>query len=142
MPRAPKDSKALRKPGRPSSYTRELGKQLCKLVEAGNFLDTAAATVGIAKSTLFLWLRRGARERRKGAQTELAHFSAEMEMAEARAETRNVLIVGMAAEKQWQAAAWMLERRHRERWSRNTLELTGPDGAAGIVFVLPPEKPE
>ena len=39
--------------------------------------------------------------------------------AEAEAEVRNVAIVQKAAEKQWQASAWMLERRHPGRWARN-----------------------
>lgn len=51
--------------GRPTKITQELIEQIASTVRAGIYLETAAACAGISKDTLFRWLRRGARERKR-----------------------------------------------------------------------------
>jgi len=45
---------------RPTLLTPELSDQLCELLEAGNYLETAAEACGISVKTVYQWLRKGA----------------------------------------------------------------------------------
>ena len=60
------------------------------------------------------WLRRGAREK-SGLYHE---FNEAVARAMATGETRALAIIRNAATEHWQAAAWMLERRHPKKWGR------------------------
>ena len=115
--------------GRPTKLTPEVQKQICDAIEAGNYIETAAAYAGINKDTLYRWLRDGARAK-KGKKK---NFSDAVQKALAKSEMRDVYIIGKAAENQWQAAAWRLERKFPDRWGRKDkqrLEHTGKDGGA------------
>jgi len=120
----------MNKGGRPTKLTRELQEEICRVIRAGNYIETAAAYAGINKSTLYDWLKRGAREKerlrnnprakvRKSEQP-YVEFSNAVEKALADSEVRDVMIIGKAAEENWQAAAWRLERKFKERWGRST----------------------
>ena len=101
--------------GRPTKLTPPVQQKICEAIRAGNYMETAAAYAGIEKTTLYDWLRRGAREKR-GIYHE---FGKAVEKALADAETRDVaLIAKAAADGQWQASAWRLERRYPDRWGR------------------------
>jgi hypothetical protein len=57
--------------------------------------------------------------REEGAlEAGLREFSDAVERAVAEAEARDVALIARAAEKNWQAAAWRLERRAPARWGR------------------------
>lgn len=129
------------KGGRPTKLTPKLQEEICKAIRAGNYIETAAAFAGISKNTLYEWLRRGAREKErlaknprakiKKSEAPFVEFSDAVKKALAAAEVRDVMLIGKAAETQWQAAAWRLERRFPERWGRReklALEHTGKDG--------------
>ena len=45
-------------------------------------------------------------------------FAAEVELALAEAEVRDIAVIEKAAQTQWQAAAWRLERMHPDRFGR------------------------
>ena len=95
-------------------------------MRAGNYMETAAAYAGISKNTLYRWLKEGRRElerREEGipANPELnlfVEFVEAMEQAQAEAELHDVQIIQAAAQEQWQAAAWHLERKYPDRWGR------------------------
>lgn len=127
--------------GRPSKLTPKIQEEILRVIKSGNYIETACAYVGINKSTFYEWLKRGAREkdrveknpRAKVRKSEKPYvdFSNAVEKALAQAEIRDVAIIGKAAEENWQAAAWRLERKFPERWGRKekyALEHTGKDG--------------
>lgn len=114
--------------GRHSIFTPELGQKIVKLIEAGNYVETAAAAVGVSKDTFYRWLKKGARQARNGKQTDLSAWSERMQHAAARSEAADVLRISAAAKRHWQAAAWRLERKSPERWGRRRVEVTGPAG--------------
>jgi hypothetical protein len=89
-------------------------EKLCRIIRAGNYAETAAAACGINRDTLREWIKRGAREG-AGRYHDLA---VAIDEASGHAEVRAVAIIGKAAETQWQAAAWMLERKHPDRWGK------------------------
>lgn len=119
--------------GRPSKLTPELQERIVQAIRAGNYIETAAAYAGIAKSTLYDWLKRGARAKTGKYRA----FSDAVQRALAEAEVRDVAIIGKAAQEQWQAAAWRLERKFPERWGRKDRhEVTGESGGPLTIKVV------
>lgn len=123
--------------------TAERSEKIIGYLRAGAYIETAAAAAGISKQTLYNWLRRAAAEDEEDPS--FAKFAAAVEEAQALAEVRDIALIGKAAETQWQAAAWRLERKSPERWSRkDRVELSGKGGGAiehtatVRVIALPP----
>src|SRR6266550_3727789 len=119
--------------GRPSKLTPDVSKRIIDSVRAGNYLETSAAFAGVSKVTLFNWMKRG-----NAQQTgKYREFLTSIEKALAEAEMRDVLTISRASEKNWQAAAWRLERKFPGRWGRK-LEV----GSIGSISGQPrPWKP-
>jgi hypothetical protein len=109
---------------RPEKLTPEVQQRIVDSLRMGNYIETASAYAGITKSTLYEWMKRGAREKR-GKYKE---FSNAVEKAMAEAEMWDVALIAQAAKENWQAAAWRLERKYPARWGRKTQhEVTGKD---------------
>lgn len=128
----------MAKTGRPTKLTSEIQNKIVTAIRAGNYIETAAAYAGISKNTLYDWLKRGAREKErlernprariKKSEAPYVEFSDAVEKAMAEAEIRDVAIIAKAAEENWQAAAWRLERKYPERWGRREkIEHVGKD---------------
>ena len=123
--------------GRPTKLNFDTHNKIITAIRAGNYIETAAAYAGIDKSTLYDWLKRGEREKQRVAQNPrykirksekpYVEFSNAVEKALAEAEVRDVAIIAKAAEEQWQAAAWRLERKFPDRWGRKVIEHTDSD---------------
>ena len=111
--------------------TPQLQKKLCDLVSSGSYLEVAAAACGVPKRVLKRWqaladrtVQAAEAAERNGLQPEinpaddpyvlLFEFAAS---ASAVSEQRNVALISSAAIENWQAAAWLLERMHPERYS-------------------------
>ncbi len=92
----------------PAAINDEQAAAIYEAVRSGVPPDAAAGVVGVRKRTLGYWLECG---RRDGAEEPYATFAAEVDRALADWETHDIGIIGKAAENQWQAAAWRLERR-------------------------------
>ena len=122
--------------GRPpgtDALTPEVHASIVKWMEAGNYFETACQITGVAVRTARLWLRHGNKQKRG----KYADFLHSVKKAEARAEARNVLRIETASAKQWQASAWLLERKHPERWARHDRhEITGKDGRELAVRIV------
>ena len=102
----------------------ELQNRIITYIKAGSYIETAEAAAGICKDTLYDWLRRGA-----NGEEPFGGFSDAVQRALAEAEIRDLARIDKAAEMQWQAAAWKLERRNPRMWGRREYqELTGADG--------------
>lgn len=118
---------------RPTKLNSITHDKIVKAIQAGNYIETAAAYAGISKNTLYEWLRRGQREKDrvaknprfkiKKAEELFVKFADAVEKALAEAEMRDVVIIGKAAEEQWQAAAWRLERKFPEKWGRQKIDI-------------------
>tara|TARA_Y100001938_G_scaffold149499_2_gene236537 strand:+ start:1664 stop:2140 length:477 start_codon:yes stop_codon:yes gene_type:complete len=103
-----------------SKLTPEAQRRIYQAIRAGNYKEVACQFAGISGTTLRNWVNRGKESREAGTDNcKYLHFLRGLEEAEAEAEVRNVAVIQKAAEKQWQASAWMLERRHPGRWARN-----------------------
>lgn len=100
--------------GRPTKLTPQLHLEIVKFIEAGNYIETAAAVAGVSPSTLRHWIRRGARQRDGPYRL----FSEAVKRAEARAEASALVRIRQAGEKNWTAEAWYLERKFPHKWGR------------------------
>lgn len=79
--------------------------RLLALLSAGNRHRVALDAAGIDPGEFDAWVADPGFRRR-------------VERAAAEGEARNVALVAKAAASNWQAAAWLLERSHPERWAR------------------------
>jgi transposase len=101
--------------GRPTICNDEVIQEVCDAILVGCYLETAAATCGVRKETLYDWLRRGKRE--PGSIYE--KFSDAVSVAMHASEMRAIEAIDRAAANgNWQAAAWRLERQHNARWRK------------------------
>jgi transposase len=106
------------KVGRKTGLTDEIADRLVQLLQAGNYLETALAAAGVARSTFYDWMDRGDPDGTAAADEPFRAFRERVDHARAEGEARNVALVARAAATDWKAAAWMLERQFPERWSR------------------------
>jgi len=109
------------KPGRPPGPTKmtpEVVAACVQAMKAGAYIETASSYAGITRETLYEWLRKGAAEE-AGPYRD---FSDTIKKALADSELRDLSLIAKAANEQWQAAAWRLERRYPERWGRRVID--------------------
>lgn len=131
---------AKRKTGRPTKLTPELQKSVVDLLRRGNYLETAALANGIDRATIRDWLKRG----NKARSGIYRNFSRAVREALTYAEVSDVEKIRKAAASDWRAAAWRLEHRYPQRWTRKATtrqEVTGKGGkpieAPRAVIYLP-----
>ncbi len=114
--------------GRRTVLTAELAEHLATLLSAGSSLVTALAVAGVASSTYHDWMERGAAE---DATEQFRDFRLRMDGAKQEGIARNVTIVATAAQRDWRAAAWLLERQDPDSFSRVRARPEGGDPDAG-----------
>ena len=96
--------------GRKTKLTPELTARLTQMLRSGVPLATAVPAAGVSKRTYLEWLARD--------EPMYVAFAEAVEEARARGEAALVAVISRAAPAQWQAAAFLLERGHPERWAR------------------------
>lgn len=104
----------MAKVGRKTKLTPEVSKIILETLRVGATFEAAAGRAGVDVSTIHHWRRSGKAEDGKGKLQkthELVEFALAVDRALADAETRLVGIISKAATTQWQAGAWLLERR-------------------------------
>lgn len=98
-----------------TKYTNKIVKEICELLERGLTQKDVSRLVGINEDTFYDW---------KKSHPE---FSESVEKALIEAKKEMVDLVRTAAKKTWTAAAWWLERKHKDEFSLRQ-EHTGRDG--------------
>jgi hypothetical protein len=109
-----------KKIGRPTKYTDEVANVLVEGIATGRTLGDACAIAGIDRETVARWIRKGD----KGEEP-FAVFATRMREAWVEYSDRMVRIIEQAAESDWKAAAWTLERRRPLVFGKERLV---PDG--------------
>jgi hypothetical protein len=114
--------------GRPTKLTAEVIEDVQRLMPQALYLETVADLIGVTRRTMYGWLKRGGKEARRlenpkanpeEAEAIYAEFFLTYKKALAKGQLRDLQIIGKAAEEQWQAAAWKLERRFPDLWGRD-----------------------
>lgn len=102
----------MARPGTPHSCTPERIDAICEAVALGVTLECAAACGDVDASTLFRWRKQGAKDIEAGEDTAFAELARRFQKAMTEWERAALSSVRNAAEDgQWQAGAWLLERR-------------------------------
>lgn len=113
---------------RPTKLTPERTRRICENLMLGLTYDLAAHASGISSCTLSRWRARG-REEESGIYHE---FNVSVEAAVGQNARKAMAVIAKAAKGgTWQAAAWMMERRHGYVAKKEIKqEITGPGGGA------------
>jgi hypothetical protein len=117
-------------PGRPVGLTPHIQQIICDAIAAGNYQKVAAQAADISEDTLMKWRARG----RRGVEP-YATLEKAIEQADRDCEMTLVSKVMGATDKDWRAAAMMLERKYPERWSRVREQTAGADAVA-VAFAI------
>ena len=116
-----------RRVGQPLKLTRDVHDRITEAVETGATYEVAAIAAGIHRDTFRVWREQGETDRAAGLTTIYSDLAAAVQDARARGEVELARKIRAHASLDWKAAAWLLERRHPERWARREhvdLELT------------------
>jgi hypothetical protein len=109
---------------RPTKLSPAVLEKVCEGVRLGMSYERASARVGISDATLRNWVKRD----EEGVRAYAGVVEA-LQKARADGETRLLARIVKAAEEDWKAAAWILERRHPESYARiERREVSGPNG--------------
>lgn len=127
---------------RPTKLTPEVQEQILTAYRAGCSKEHAAAYAGVSHTALFEWQARGETEaqRREAGEdpidneSKFVAFAEALRKAESDLVVRNLALIQRAAAREdgsWQAAAWLLERKHPTLFGRKFVqaEVSGPNGA-------------
>lgn len=108
------------------------------LINEGATVDMAARKAGVARKTIFNWLRKGreARAARDSGEGPLTayddayiEFADKVDRAEYEIIKKHLDRIDEAGEENWTASAWMLERRFPEQFSlKRTIRHEGSEG--------------
>jgi hypothetical protein len=90
----------------------------------------ACMAAGIDQSTFYRWLQKAEKHKR----SKYSKFRKRLQAAEAEGELANLQAIIEAGKRDWRARAWLLERRHPERWGKREFhEGSGPGEPIRIV---------
>jgi transposase len=115
----------------------ELLNKAVEFIENGNYAHTAFQALGVSRFTYYNWLNKGEKDINDGQETVYSYFYDRIKKAEGVAETRLLESIQVAAASskdndgklikgQWQAAAWILERKYFAKWgAKNKTEFVG-----------------
>jgi len=93
---------------------KKIQDHICEVLKDGNYIITACEASGISKNAFFMWMNKG----EKATEGIYKDFYDSVKKAQADSETFLLKTIKVKSLEQWQAAAWMLERKFPERWGR------------------------
>lgn len=101
--------------GRPTSFNQRRADAIISAIRRGLPYKLAASAGGISYNTFVRWRNEGSSS---DGPPHLREFCDGVRVAEFEAAQRFVGLIEKAAIKNWQAAAWMLERRHPDLFGK------------------------
>lgn len=102
-------------------------------IERGATYELAAGYAGITYQCYLNWMKKGETQLNDNDDTEeqgdeYLDFYRAVKASEAKAAINWLIKIDKAAEAQWQAAAWKLERRYPQQYGKTVQEFQGKDG--------------
>jgi predicted transcriptional regulator len=105
--------------GRPTSLNARVQKIIVDTIRMGATFEAAAGRAGVSVASINEWRWRGRDPEDKSENSRLyAAFYEAIQRALSDAETSLVTTIRDASEKNWTAAAWLLERRIPDSYGR------------------------
>lgn len=139
--------------GRKTILTPQLQTELLGMLSTGAYIEHACQAASISVANYYNWMNWG-EDYAQALETDekpnpkhrvyFEFFEAVMRVR-SRVATRVSGLVLKAAERDWKAGAWWLERSFPEAWGRQRVEVSGPDGepidvrgsTSNVVIMLP-----
>jgi hypothetical protein len=116
----------MSKTGRPQAYTPAKAALIVQAIRKGLPYKLAAAAGGVSYNTFVRWRNDGSAP---DAPPHFRKFLMQCRQAEAEAAMRHLDLIEKAAKKlNWQAAVWMLERRHPDLFGKDAKPPARPLG--------------
>lgn len=117
-----------KKMGRPTILTPEVEREIVEAIERGNYLKDACDLAGVSDTAVQEWITKGTRDLAEGVDSPYASFAVSLKKARARVGDLCLRDIRDRV-KQWQAAAWFLERTRPQQFGpTQRIEHTGVDG--------------
>lgn len=121
-----------------TKLTQEKIEKICARLVEGVSLEAASEAAGIHRKTLYNWLKKAQEADASELHLQLAD---EVREAQALAEAHLVTVMRRAAIEggsgDWRAAAWLLARRHPDRWSeKREIQISQEQKSDGTKEVL------
>lgn len=101
--------------GQPTKCTPETIAAVVAGLKDGAYIVDACRAAGIGRETYRVWMARG----QEGQEPYLG-FLVAIKEAKVVAKAKLLEIIVVHAAEHWQAAAWILERRHRKQFGRSS----------------------
>ncbi len=118
--------------GRPTILSEEIITKVIAHLSKGNYVRPSVEAAGISYETFRTWVQKGEADRAAGVDSPYSTLSARL--AHAQAEAEATLVDGLRGAEDWRAQAFILERRHRDRWGKEQAE-----AKASVTVQLPAE---
>lgn len=109
--------------GRKTVLTPAVHETIVRLVNAGVPIKRAAMSQGVSARAVMNWMARGRASDPEAPDEPYATFAQEVDAARGVYLSGLVMRVGKASDKDWRAAAWMLERQFKEFSERKIHEM-------------------
>ncbi|MFM6398798.1 hypothetical protein, partial [Planktothrix sp.] len=107
-----------RQRGRPSKLTPAIKSKLLSMIRIGVPLESACKCCNLDYSTVKEWIQRGkGTHSSRGKTPEFSAFADSYEQAIGECEANLIARIQQSASHDWKAAAWLLSRRHPQRWA-------------------------
>lgn len=104
--------------------TPELSKEICGYIAQGLTKKTAIDACGIAETTFYSWVRKAEADLNAGRTNVYTQFLQSIKKAETQDKLKRLNVIRKAAaDGNWQAAAWELERRYRDEYGRAAMDV-------------------
>lgn len=98
-----------------AEYVQEKIELICKAIKSGLTINNAARAAGVNPNTYYVWKKKG-----EAGIEPWASYWERVQLAIHQGEAVLANRIATASQDDWRAAAWMLERRHPENWSKQT----------------------
>ena len=122
--------------GRPTKLNKDLIRDALAAAQMGMTIDLLSDYIGVNRSTVYDWIRRGSEE----PGSIYRDFADAVSRGRSQCAALNLHRIQQASAEDWRAAAWLLCHRWPDRWSeKRVVEVsTGnkPDGAAMVASML------
>ena len=121
-----------------TKLTQEKIEEICSRLVKGLSVEAASEAAGIHRNTLYNWLKKA-----QEADASELHLRLVDEVREAQALAEETLVDVMrraaleGSSGDWRAAAWLLARRHPDRWSeKREIQISQEQKSDGTKEVL------
>jgi len=111
--------------GRPQAYSPEKAAKIIAAVRKGLPYKLAAAAGGVSYNTFIRWRNDGSNP---DGQPHFRQFLNQLREAEAEAAGRLLGLIEKSAKTNWQAASWILEKRHPDLFGKDAKPPSRPLG--------------